>query len=273
MKLMDGEEVVMELRPHPLAFMRYISICVYYLAIGFSFKWIYGKLTSMPILPSAMGAPLSLVVWLILMLLLPMLVSILHITFWPLLASALLSVLGAFLVYRGLPVANLSYLALLGGLLGLVLVEFYRRGHRYYITNQRLIMTKRFIFKDERFVKYEDITDLVVHQGPIGRLFGFGDVIPITPSGLGTGEGISMVMAGVRRLGLGLSVGGGRTIKVPRMRSFMGFFGVSNPEAVRDKIEEMKEAWRGVPYLRRIARATEELLELSRKRGPSPIIP
>jgi len=36
---------------------------------------------------------------------------------------------------------------------------------------------------------------------------------------------------------------------------------------VRDKIEELRAAWRQVPYLRRIAGATEALLELSRRRG------
>ena len=263
MRLLEGEQILMELKPHPLAFMRYISICIYYLAVGASFRYIYTTIMSLMPPYQALSTYIPLVAWSVLVLVAPLLVGLLHVTFWPLLASSLLCATGALLVLVAhFPVDRLTYLTILAGLLGFVIVELYRRGHRYYITNQRLIATRSFLFRDERFVDYEDITDLVIHQGLIGRIFGFGDVIPITSSGLATGTDVSMAVAGgqVRRLGLGVAVGGGRMVRVPRMRTFMGFFGVSDPDAVRDRIEAVKASWREVPYLKRIARATEELL-------------
>ena len=56
----------------------------------------------------------------------------------------------------------------------------YVKGHRYIITNERVIIFRKFIGILLRTVTQDKITDLLVNQGPIGRLCNYGRVIPIT---------------------------------------------------------------------------------------------
>ena len=223
-ELLEGEKLIMELMPHPLAFMRYISICIYYLAVGIGFKYLIEKY--LPQLAprfqgvlTTPGAPIALLVWWALILAVPLIVGIFHITFWPLVCSVLMGVAGTALVLKfNLGPDHLSLLTVASGVLGFFVVEFYRRGHRYYITDQRIIITKKFVSKEERILRYEAITDVVVHKGLMGRIFDFGDVIPITMSGLGLGEDLAGVAVGkeVKKLGVEMAAVGGRTVKVPR---------------------------------------------------------
>jgi len=50
----------------------------------------------------------------------------------------------------------------------------YVKGHCYIITNERTIMFRKFIGILLRTVTYDKITDLIVNQGPIGRLCNYG---------------------------------------------------------------------------------------------------
>ena len=280
-ELLEGEKLIMELMPHPLAFMRYISICIYYLAVGIGFKYLIEKY--LPQLAprfqgvlTTPGAPIALLVWWALILAVPLIVGIFHITFWPLVCSVLMGVAGTALVLKfNLGPDHLSLLTVASGVLGFFVVEFYRRGHRYYITDQRIIITKKFVSKEERILRYEAITDVVVHKGLMGRIFDFGDVIPITMSGLGLGEDLAGVAVGkeVKKLGVEMAAVGGRTVKVPRARTFMQLFGVPDPERVRNVINKLRAEWSGKPYLVRIAKATEDLLKLVREREGSDTSP
>lgn len=45
----------------------------------------------------------------------------------------------------------------------------YVKGHRYIITNERIIMFRKFVGILMRTVTHDKITDLIVNQGPIGR--------------------------------------------------------------------------------------------------------
>jgi len=56
----------------------------------------------------------------------------------------------------------------------------YVKGHRYIITNERIIMFRKFIGILMRTVTHDKITDIIVNQGPIGRLCNYGRVSPIT---------------------------------------------------------------------------------------------
>lgn len=57
---------------------------------------------------------------------------------------------------------------------------FYVGGHRYVITNERIIMFRKFIGILLRTVSHDKITDLIVNQGPIGRLCNYGRISPVT---------------------------------------------------------------------------------------------
>jgi len=77
-----------------------------------------------------------------------------------------------------LPLAVLYFVILPPVLYGLGYV--YVKGHRYIITNERIIMFRKFIGILLRTVTHDKITDLIVNQGPIGRICNYGRVSPIT---------------------------------------------------------------------------------------------
>ena len=91
-----------------------------------------------------------------------------------------------------------------------VLGYIYVRGHRYIITNERIIMFRKFIGILMRTVTHDKITDLIVNQGPIGRFCNYGKVSPITAG---------MIM--------------------PMGAAIFSISGVRNPYEVRDSIAEL----------------------------------
>jgi len=86
----------------------------------------------------------------------------------------------------------------------------YVKGHRYMITNERIIMFRKFIGILMRTVTHDKITDLIVNQGPIGRLYNYGRVSPITAG---------MIM--------------------PMGAAIFSISGVRNPYEVRDSIAKL----------------------------------
>ena len=80
------------------------------------------------------------------------------------------------------------------GLIGLFSVDFYRRSFTYYLTDNRIVLQSSFLMnRSERQVRYNHIEDIKMEQGIFGTIFGFGTVLPLTGSGLGTGSDESMV--------------------------------------------------------------------------------
>ncbi|MEM2337274.1 MAG: PH domain-containing protein [Candidatus Bathyarchaeia archaeon] len=57
----------------------------------------------------------------------------------------------------------------------------YVRGHRYIITNERIIMFRKFIGILMRTVTHDKITDLIVNQGPLARWLNYGSITPLSP--------------------------------------------------------------------------------------------
>jgi membrane protein YdbS with pleckstrin-like domain len=86
----------------------------------------------------------------------------------------------------------------------------YVKGHRYIITNERIIMFRKFIGILLRTVTHDKITDLIVNQGPIGRICNYGRVSPITAG---------MIM--------------------PMGAAIFSISGVRNPYQVRDSIAKL----------------------------------
>lgn len=117
------------------------------------------------------------------------------------------------------------------GIIGALGTEFWRRRHRYYITNLRIVtecMGKR------REVFYDRILDLILERSILGWIFKFGSITPLTGSGIGTGMDISLIGAGVgksvKEKLLGVMFGGGKTISTPRARSPYILYGIPNPK-------------------------------------------
>ncbi len=154
------------------------------------------------------------------------------------------------------------------GVVGLVLTDWYRRSFTYYITNLRILLTNDFLLtKDERIIRHNHIEDLKMDQGMIGRIFDFGNVNPLTGSGIGTGsdDSIAVVGAGKNVEGVNLSAAGGskRSVTKARASPTDTLYGVPDPGKVRTLISQYIEDSTGVESLKRI----EELLEDQAKAG------
>jgi len=94
---------------------------------------------------------------------------------------------------------------------------FYVHGHLYILTDRRIILSTKFVTISVRDVAYSEITDIIVNQGPIGRILNYGSVIPLSP--------------GVR---------GVYAIPYPSMRRFsyakVGLKDVSEPTRIMDEL-------------------------------------
>ncbi len=74
----------------------------------------------------------------------------------------------------------------------------YVKGHRYIITNERIVMFRKFVGILLRTVTHDKITDLIVNQGPIGRLCNYGRVSPITAGMIMPMGAVMFSISGVR---------------------------------------------------------------------------
>ena len=154
--------------------------------------------------------------------------------------------------------AILGLVFIIIGAVAFIAVIFYSQAFTYILTNKRIIVYKRFITISSRQIQYDDISDVIVDQGIIGRIFGFGNVIPITKSGLGLG------MVGYQT-GAGWSTGGGPVVVGGPVRGTVTpvaspstcIYGVKDPFAVKDLIFRHQEEYAEAPYLKRIAKSVE----------------
>lgn len=167
-----------------------------------------------------------------------LLMGVLWISKMPLLYMILIGISGTLLeVYLYSELAAKSAILFFSAVLGLILVNFYRRGHRFILTNYRIIAIKRFIGKETREVMYDKISDVYVHQGPLSRIFNYGTIIPITESGFGLGEDVSLTVisvgAAINSRSAGASVGGKRSTSRPRAATYFSLYGVPDPRKVR----------------------------------------
>ena len=153
-------------------------------------------------------------------------------------------------------------LTLLVGGGGMVIVDQYRRSFTYYLTDIRIAMHQDFLglSKNERQVRYNHIEDIKLLQSFFGRIFGFGTVVPVTGSGLGTGTGEAMMIAAVggeaKGFAAGLAGGSRRSARRATQDPRDSLYGVPDPGRVRDLIAQNIQDDTGVEHLKRI----EELL-------------
>ena len=143
-------------------------------------------------------------------------------------------------------------------IIGIMLVDTYRRSFTYFLTDNRIVLKSNFLMsRSERQVRYNHIEDIKLEQGIIGSIFGYGTVLPLTGSGLGTGTDESMVVAGagsdVKGLGsIGFAGGTRSSSKKIRHNPNDCLYGVPSPGKVRDLITENIQADTGVEHLKNI---------------------
>ena len=198
--LLKNEKIGKVLSPHPLSFMKYQSLCIFLIIWGILVGWFvyfsdwYDTFAGnfwlvltfwgIGLLLAGVVASLVTVRWSIFLLYLGVFASGSTIVFW----LGLQESVGLFA----------SFYTVVFSIIGFLIVEWYRRSHKYIISNQRITFKGGILTKEERTLRYDKITDISAKQGVIGQIFGFGTIIPISQSGFGLGADESFAGGGIQ---------------------------------------------------------------------------
>jgi len=252
--LLKDEKLEKVLSPHPLSFMKYQSLCIFLIVWGVVAGWLvnFSEYSGMlggnewfPIfmwgavlILAGVAASLVTVRWSIFFLYLVIFLGGLGLILW----QNWLGAAGIFIPFYMIAVS----------IIGFLFVEWYRRSHKYIISNQRLVFKGGITVKEERTLRYDKITDLNAKQGLIGQIFGFGTIIPISQSGFGLGSDKSEagggVMLGEKKAKFFGFFGGGKEIQTPRSRSYYELHGVYPYKEVKKLVEQMVQGSVITPY-------------------------
>jgi len=249
-ELLPQEEIAGEFTPNPLSFVPMVLPCIYLFAIGVFLVLYQQQIVSIANTLSIFGSfiqPYLNIVFLFLFLIIPAIViGIFRISLKTPLIFIMIFMLGLFMDASGLSSTYKLYMIIAISILGIFLTNVYRKGHKYYVTNYRLVLERTFLRYDKRDLLLEKIEDVAVEQGVLGRIFNFGNIIPTSAAGIGTGETRSNVHSGIGAripkspIDVGVIVGGGKGITGFRARSNNCLFGVSNPLRISDLISSLK---------------------------------
>ena len=90
---------------------------------------------------------------------------------------------GYLLTFAGLGLVGLGFLMVLIGLVR-------RNMYTYQLTDSDVIIQKQFLGRSVRRIPLASISDVEVSQTFVGRLAGYGNIVPITKSGYGLVRGM-----------------------------------------------------------------------------------
>jgi len=251
--LLKNEKLEKVLSPHPLSFMRYQSLCLFLIIWGIVIGWILNFSDLNDLFKNEW---VSLMVWGIVLMVIGVVASLLTIH-WSIFFLYLLVFLGGvgLIVWQGWQsqvAVVLPFYTVIISIVGFLIVEAYRRSHKYVISSQRIIFMGGILTKNERTLRYDKISDINAKQGIIGQIFGFGTITPISQSGFGLGSDKSMaaggLMVGEKKAKLLGVFGGGKEVQTPRARSYYELHGVYPYKEVKKLVEEMVQGNVITPY-------------------------
>ena len=252
-ELLENEQIEKILSPHPLSFIGLQSLCIFLIVWGIIIGWLvnFSEFKDYFLNPWLITA-----LWGIILLVVGVIASLLTIR-W----RIFFFYLGVFLV--GLVISFwLGYIENNGifipfysvsiSILGFLIVELFRRSHKYIISNKRIVFKGGVVTKQERTLRYDKITDINSKQGVLGQIFGFGTIIPISQSGFGLGSDNSFAAGGVqvgekKMKFLGL-FGGGKELQTPRTRSYYELHGVFPYKEIKNIVENQVQGSVITPY-------------------------
>jgi len=269
-EILENESVEKILSPHPLSFMGLQSLCIFLIVWGLLVAWLvnfsdfrsYFFNPVLIIVVWAFGlllvgviASLLTVLWRIFFIYCAIVGSGIGIVFW----LGYLEVSGVFL-----PVFTVVI-----SIIGFLLVECFRRSHKYIISNQRIVFKGGVVVKEERTLRYDKISDINSKQGVLGQIFGFGTIIPISQSGFGLGADTSFaaggVQAGKKRLKILGIFGGGREVQTPRTRSYYELHGIFPYKEVKKIVENLVQGSVITTYQQEQVKFQEEQVDLQKE--------
>ena len=257
-QLLPGEELLLMKRPHPLAMLDLMLFWLSLALLGTLYIIYYPQLSAM--LKGKVQIDFFVkhtydVFWFVSILLPLIIMAIFRISFGYVITLLALIAGNIILQWKVEPHLGLAkgahahlenYMLIAAGLFGMIAVEVFRRGHRYYITSKRIIARFGILKVMERSTLYSKIDDLILQKGLLGGMLNFGTVIPITSSGLGMGQDLAMggaaVGGGKSGIGAGLFAAGGKAKNVPRELSIYVLFKIKNPEEARNFILQEMQA-------------------------------
>lgn len=270
-KLREGEELILKLKPHPIAFME-LYFTGLYVAIASIIARIYAdelalkvsKLLGLNIVPIEY---MSTLVWAF-TIMIPFIVMFIAKSSIKWLAAGLIMVIASIAIKFETGISE-STSSLFMGIVWLALSNMYKNAHTYYITTDRIISEYKFIKEKTREISYQYITDLVVEKGVIGRILNVGTIIPVSTAGLGLGGEIAAISGKIDVKQTSLGVIAGTNIVMPKGRSPNVLFGVKDPMKVKEIIskEMAKHSESGI--LTKISENLEKILEKTERKGES----
>ncbi len=252
--LLENEKTEKILSPHPLSFMRFQALCIFLIIWGVLVGWLvhFSEYQSffvdnfwtiilvwgIVLLLVGVFAALVTIQWSIFFLYLGIFAGGLGLIFW----QGWQDSTGIFVPFYSVGVS----------IIGFLIVELYRRSHKYIISNLRIIFKGGIITKRERTLRYDKITDIDARQGILGQIFGFGTIIPISASGFGLGSDKSFAgggaAVGTKKVGFFGLFGGGKEVQTPRARSYYELHGVYPYKEVKKLVENMVQGHVITPY-------------------------
>ena len=245
-ELLENERIERILSPHPLSFMRLQSLCIFLMIWGILIGW-FANFSDWRNSWFNGSIPIILLVWSIVLLVGGIIASLLTIR-WRIFFFYLGVVLGGIGLiiwqnWQNITGVVIPYYTIFVSIFGFLLVELYRRSHKYIISNHRIIFRGGILTKEERTLRYDKISDINYKQGILGQIFGFGTVIPISQSGFGLGSDSTFAAGGVavgksRAKIFGLA-GGEKEVQTPRARSYYELHGVYPFKEIKKLVESL----------------------------------
>lgn len=251
--LNKGEKIESVLSPHPLSFMKLQSVCIFLIVWGVVVWWLVNASQFNTVLMSNAWFPIIL--WGLVLLLVGVIIALVAIR-WSIFFLYLAIFIGAVavLLWQNWLSSSALFIPLYSvaaSIIGFLCVEVYRRSHRYFITNQRLVFLGGVLTRRSRAIRYDKIAEFNTEQGILGQIFGFGTIIPVSESGLGLGSDKTFAGGGVgggSRIKLFGFAGGGKDVTVPRSRSFYELFGVYPFKEILKVVNEHHQGTDITPY-------------------------
>ena len=253
-ELLENETIEKTLSPHPLSFMGLQSLCIFLIVWGVLVGWFVNFSEYQEFFFDNFWT--VILVWGFGLLLVGVIASLITIR-WSI-----------FFLYLGVLAGGIAIMFWMGGqndagifipfysvamsIIGFLIVELYRRSHKYIISNQRIVFRGGVLTKQERTLRYDKVSDINSKQGILGQIFGFGTIIPISQSGFGLGSDSSFAAGGIqvgekKAKFMGI-FGGGKEVQTPRARSYYELHGVHPYKDVKKTVENLVQGSVIVPY-------------------------
>ncbi len=137
-------------------------------------------------------------------------------------------------------------------IIALAVVDAHRRTYEYEISEGCIKISYGFLKSNQQIIPLRHITNVLLDRNFAARLFGVGNVVIVTSSGMGTGDrgvfGGVAAGGGAKRVGAGVHMGG-----ISQAKEFVAdpkncIYGVSKPTRVSETIERLLARERDMPY-------------------------